>query len=117
MVGAIDATEARKLVAKAIADGKIIPAKPAWKPSVVRIANCQRCARSFELVTNGQKFCGKTCASRAEWERRRANHVPRAPRVCTMCGTTFPANRTAKTCSVECSLAQDEQRKKERKRK
>lgn len=67
---------------------------------------CERegCAATFAQPSGGRRkrYCTKACGYRANNDQRRAARPERAPVPCSVCGTTYMPNGTAKTCSPAC---------------
>jgi len=60
------------------------------------------CTSAFHPKKPWQKYCSKKCKSRIG---SRAEMVKKGycKKICVSCGSTFRAERSAKTCSVDCS--------------
>lgn len=75
------------------------------RPIIEPIANCATCKKPFRKRNGSHKFCSLICKQISRHEYDKARNRKRYTIVeCRVCGKSFVKNRSAKTCSDECSL-------------
>lgn len=62
------------------------------------IRTCTECSTEYTVNSPRQKYCSRTCSSRA-MHKREARHQ----RTCQRCGTTFQGRKTYRYCSNACA--------------
>lgn len=70
------------------------------------IKQCSVCKREFECQKSTAKYCSKTCANKAKYQREKANKLlGQVDKYCLICGKPFrPIDKNAnqRTCCYEC---------------
>lgn len=78
-------------------------------PSVL---TCDMCEQKFEAIGRAKfcQLCGKARAKALQKKHQAARDKMKPKRYCSRCEKEIPKGRSAKTCSDECSVANEKDR-------